>query len=133
MAASRPPAVAAAAGRAPGDRRRPPKRRPLTRCSTPIAASSPGGAPSRPLRHGDLSLPECPAPLCAIGRARGDDRLIAVFNWEDAPVTVARAALPPFYPAERTRLFRRGDRDSVTSRPTARCSAGYKARAVPHS
>jgi alpha-glucosidase len=69
------------------------------------------------LRHGDLSLPEVPAPLFAIGRARGDDRLIAVFNWEDAPVTVARAALPPFSPLNAPGFSVEVTRDSVTFPP----------------
>src|SRR5262249_43896988 len=50
------------------------------------------------LRHGDLSLPDVPAPLLAIGRARGADRVLAVFNWQDAPVSVTRASLPQLAP-----------------------------------
>src|SRR5262249_9392233 len=48
------------------------------------------------LRRGDLSLPEVPTPLFAIGRARGGDPLLAVLNWGNAPVRVRRAALPAF-------------------------------------
>jgi len=52
------------------------------------------------LRRGDLSLPEVPAPLLAIGRAHGTERLIAVFNWDNAPVGVPRTALPAFVPVD---------------------------------
>jgi alpha-glucosidase len=52
------------------------------------------------LRHGHLTLPDVPAPLLAIIRGRGEDRVLAVFNWDNAPVSVPRTALPNFAPLD---------------------------------